>query len=101
MGNELTKIDRALECQVIDWLQWGNFEEKIGEPSMPELALKVISKRKLALTAEQEKVRKLTEALEWYKDLPMSEHDQLWTQDLADRCIDVAKQALKEIQGEE
>jgi hypothetical protein len=38
----------------------------------------------------------MTEALEFYKDLPMSKQDQLWTQELADKCIRVAHQALEQ-----
>ena len=45
---------------------------------------------------QQAIIDRLKEALEFYKDLPMSEQDQLWTQELADKCIDVAKQALSD-----
>jgi hypothetical protein len=38
----------------------------------------------------------MREALEFYKDLPMSKQDQLWTQELADKCIRVAHQALEQ-----
>lgn len=103
MGNELTKIDRALECQVIDWLQWGEFEEKLGEPSMPDLALKIISKRKLALIAEQEKVRKLTEALEWLTlshdvDTSTKQRSDYWANQFK-IAIKLARKALKEIEA--
>lgn len=39
----MTKVDRALEMQVIDWLQWGKFPE--GN-NLPGLALELINKRK-------------------------------------------------------
>jgi len=42
-----------------------------------------------------EEAERLREALEFYRDLPLSEQDQLWTQELADKCIDIAKQALE------
>lgn len=42
-----------------------------------------------------EENQKLKEALEFYKQLPMAEQDQYWTQELAQKCIDVAKEALK------
>lgn len=42
----MTKVDRALEIQVIDWLQWGKFSE---ENNLPGLALELISKRKADL----------------------------------------------------
>lgn len=41
-----SKVDRSLECAVIDWLQWGEFAERLDKPSMPALALELIAKRK-------------------------------------------------------
>lgn len=37
------------------------------------------------------------ECLEFYKNLPMSEQDQLWTQKLADECISNAKETLEKL----
>ncbi len=45
---EFTKVDRALEIQVIDWLQWAEFSEKYE--NLARLALELISKRKAELT---------------------------------------------------
>ena len=46
---EFNKVDRALEMQVIDWLQWGEFPYRLDKPSMPALALELIAKRKAAV----------------------------------------------------
>lgn len=43
---EFEKVDRALEMAVIDWLQWGEFPERLDKPSLPGLALELIAKRK-------------------------------------------------------
>lgn len=64
---EFTKVDRALEIAVIDWLQWSDapFE---NDDRMAALTLELISKRKQELTAAQEKIKAL-EAVELvYKD---------------------------------
>lgn len=45
---DLNKVDRALEMQVIDWLQWNEFVEELGKPDYPKLALELISKQKAA-----------------------------------------------------
>ena len=43
----MTKVDRALEMQVIDWLQWDTFEYLgLNERNLPGLALELIAKRK-------------------------------------------------------
>lgn len=58
---EFTKVDRALEMQVIDWLQWDEFKEKLGGPDYPALALELIAKRKAyteALLAERDELKK-------------------------------------------
>lgn len=41
----MNKIDRALEMQVIDWLQWSNFNPK--DEKMAVLALELIETRRL------------------------------------------------------
>lgn len=64
-GAEFGKVDRALEMQVIDWLQWGEFEERLDKPSMPALALELIAKRK---TAFEKLERELAEAKEIMND---------------------------------
>lgn len=40
----MTKVDRALETQIIDWLQWGEFPNH--RENLPALALELINKRK-------------------------------------------------------
>lgn len=47
----MDKIDRALELQVIDWLQWAEFPDELGKPDYRELALELIAKRKSAYDA--------------------------------------------------
>lgn len=42
----MTKVDRALELQVIDWLQWSEFPDNHSD-NLPELALWMLNKRKL------------------------------------------------------
>lgn len=60
---EFNKVDRALEMQVIDWLQWHEFpDEKPGEKHISCLALELISKRKRAydkLQKENQELKKL------------------------------------------
>lgn len=41
----MNKIDRALEMQVIDWLQWSNFNPK--DERLAALALELIETRRL------------------------------------------------------
>ncbi len=49
----MNKVDRALELQVIDWLQWYDFPHDPKNPNIVELALELIQKRK----QENEKLR--------------------------------------------
>lgn len=66
--NDLDKVDRALEMLVIDWLQFGSFEENlIKRPDgddMRQLALQLISKRKKANEELKRRVNIAIEALE-------------------------------------
>lgn len=66
--DEFDKVDRALEMQVIDWLQWSEFPENIGkrpdDSDMAQLTLTLLSKRKEAfkkLREENERLKKLVE----------------------------------------
>jgi len=45
-GSGFSKVDRALEMQVIDWLQWSDFKEVAGQKHPAQLALEMISLRK-------------------------------------------------------
>ncbi len=58
--SELTKVDRALEIQVIDWLQWQNFPDGNGE-NLATLALQLLAKRK----GEADSLRNIAES---YRD---------------------------------
>ena len=61
----MNKVDRALEMQVIDWLQWSEFPEDIGkrpdDSDMAQLTLELMGKRKNYC---KELETKLTTALE-------------------------------------
>jgi hypothetical protein len=59
LGKIVTKVDRALERRVIDWLQWNEFPYDKNNPNMPELALQLIAKRK----QERDELRKRLDAL--------------------------------------
>ncbi len=60
----MNKVDRALEIQVIDWLQWYEFpEKKVPDVNMPGLTLELIDKRKKENIALREQNAKLIEAL--------------------------------------
>jgi len=58
--SEFDKVDRALEAHVIDWLQFGEFEENLLKnpdgSDMAALTLKLISKRKAAYTALEQQL---------------------------------------------
>ena len=49
---DFDKVDRALEMQVIDWLQWADFADDIrkghGDADKATLTLQLIAKRKAA-----------------------------------------------------
>lgn len=69
---EFDKVDRALEMQVIDWLQWGEFDDSLlkhpnGE-DMAQLTLKLIAKRKAAYEALKAKLAELQSYAELHKD---------------------------------
>lgn len=59
-----TKVDRALEVRVIDWLQWTEWEEKLGEKHPAELALEMISLRKRYCIEIKAQADMLAEAIE-------------------------------------
>jgi len=65
-AREFDKVDRALELQVIDWLQWSAFPEDIGkrpdDSDMAELALVLLGKRKRAFETLQAENKRLREA---------------------------------------
>lgn len=62
-GDDFGKVDRALEMQVIDWLQWNDFVEVKGKPDYPKLALELIYKRKLILRTQEKTIEILREEL--------------------------------------
>lgn len=64
---EFDKVDRALELQVIDWLQWGEFPDRLDRPSMPALALELIAKRKLAFASLETENLRLSDELNFFK----------------------------------
>lgn len=61
---EFDKVDRALEMQVIDWLQYAEFSDDIrrgyGDADKAELALQLIAKRKAAYLRVKEERDALT-----------------------------------------
>ena len=64
----MNKVDRALELRVIDWLQWGEFEENLLKnpdgSDMAQLTLELISKRKKLCNELQKQNEILREALQ-------------------------------------
>lgn len=50
MSEQFDKVDRALEIQVIDWLQWSEFPDHLAaspsDSDMAQLTLQLLSKRK-------------------------------------------------------
>ena len=56
---EFDKVDRVLELEVIDWLQWGDEWDE----NKAALALQLISKRKSAYQALEQKLAVATQAL--------------------------------------
>lgn len=59
----MNKVDRALEIQVIDWLQWCDFPYYSNNPNMPELALEFMSKRKKYTKKLEDDIEKSKEVL--------------------------------------
>lgn len=64
----MDKVDRALELQVIDWLQWAEFKDDLrpghGDADKAALALQLISKRKVAYDDLKEHADRLADGLE-------------------------------------
>ena len=75
MSESMSKVDRALEIAVIDWLQWAEFPEHIAKPDMPRLALELIDKRK----KENQRLRQLVKDLirEWESGRVYAPSDKL------------------------
>ena len=67
-GSMMDKVDRALEMQVIDWLQWSEFPESLiknpDDSDMAQLALELIQKRKLSYKNLQSKFNEAINILE-------------------------------------
>lgn len=89
------KVDRALEMRVIDWLQWGEFEDRLDKPSMPALALDLIAKRK----AENDSLRKLAEVYEEALDT-IAEQADMHDNPFASQIATEARAKRAEIMGE-
>lgn len=60
----LDKVDRALEMQVIDWLQWSEFG---ADERLAALALELIAKRTAFNESLLKEAEALREALEYYQ----------------------------------
>ena len=58
-----SKVDRALEMRVIDWLQWSQFPESLAkapdDSDMAQLTLELIGKRKRAYSHAIEVLRNI------------------------------------------
>jgi len=66
---KMTKVDRALEMQVIDWLQWYPWEENVGKKNIPALALEMISIRKKSYNELEVIAGIMCEALVWCDEM--------------------------------
>lgn len=100
---EFEKVDRALEIQVIDWLQFGEFEENLlknpDDSDMAQLTLTLINKRKKYCETLEQKLHVAVEALEYYAS---RSDDHLYTDEQWDsgyRFYHAAENALKKIKG--
>lgn len=124
MGSE-SKVDKAVERTILDWLQWSDeLEPKLGEPDYAQMTLtyiKDLRKENESLSEKlesaisvlelerqrnvdlHEKLRVAAEALEFYSD-----HKTYWmrhdsgdgfvnTKDVDLDCGDKAREALKKI----
>lgn len=71
--SEYNKVDRALEMQVIDWLQWSEFPENIAkrpdDSDMAQLTLTLLSKRKKVFERLQKQNEIYKQALKKYNGL--------------------------------
>lgn len=83
---EFSKVDRALEVAVIDWLQWTDFNDidhtKYNEPdhgTKAQLALELISKRKEYTQALESKLKEAIELLERSKSCAFTHSMQTYS----------------------
>lgn len=53
---------------VIDWLQWGEFPEKLGEPDMPQVALRLLAEYKAKVEQLENEVRTLRVTIQTLKE---------------------------------
>ena len=83
---QFDRVDRALEMQVIDWLQWAKFPEILGEPDYPQLALTLIAKRKAAYARAIEVLKQISKRF-----------CHCWDKCPCDKNAEQARDTLKEL----